>query len=259
MITFSRARFFTSASTTHHGACGMSVAANIASLARENSTQRLRASRSIGLSFQRLVGILQPRLEAALLLGVTDGEPVLDQPDPAADEHPLELGAGAQELLVLLVGAEPHDPLDAGAVVPGPVEQDHLAPAGQVGDVALEVPLPLLALGGRRQRDDPGGAGVERLGDPLDRPALAGGVAALEDHDDPQAPRADVLLLLDQLDLQPGQLLLVVRGVDPAGRRPPLLEQRRGPSRSGHGPRGSTWSDGATTPSRAVPAALPVS
>src|SRR4028119_2392421 len=51
-----RARFLTSASTTHHGASGMSVAANIASLAREKSTQRLRASRSIGLSFQRLVG-----------------------------------------------------------------------------------------------------------------------------------------------------------------------------------------------------------
>src|SRR4028118_1618104 len=51
-----RARFLTSASTTHHGASGMSVAANISSLAREKSTQRLRASRSIGLSFQRLVG-----------------------------------------------------------------------------------------------------------------------------------------------------------------------------------------------------------
>ena len=73
-------------------------------------------------------------------------------------------------------------------------------------DVALEVPLGLLALRRRGQRDDLGGAGVETLGDPLDRPALAGGVAALEDHDDLEAPVADVLLLLDQLDLEPGHL-----------------------------------------------------
>src|SRR4028118_2304215 len=125
-----RARFLTSASTTHHGASGMSVAANIASLAREKSTQRLRASRSIGLSFQRLVGscsrawnrfpclvaptraqdrrrgapprpssarrrrapggavpalggVVAPRLEPLLLLGVAHREPVLEQRDPA--------------------------------------------------------------------------------------------------------------------------------------------------------------------------------
>jgi hypothetical protein len=55
-MTLSRARFLTSASTTHQGASGMSVAASIASFAREKSTHRLRASRSIGLSFQRFVG-----------------------------------------------------------------------------------------------------------------------------------------------------------------------------------------------------------
>jgi hypothetical protein len=55
-MTLSRARFLTSASTTHHGASGMSVTANMSSLAREKSTHRLRASRSIGLSFQRLAG-----------------------------------------------------------------------------------------------------------------------------------------------------------------------------------------------------------
>ena len=52
-------------------------------------------------------------------------------------------------------------------------------------DVALEVPLGPLPLGGRRQRDDPGDPGIQVLGDPLDRAALAGGVAALEDHHEP--------------------------------------------------------------------------
>jgi hypothetical protein len=47
----------------------------------------------------------------------------------------------------LLLGAEAHHPLDAGAVVPGAVEQHDLAAGGQVRHVALEVPLGLLALG----------------------------------------------------------------------------------------------------------------
>ena len=83
-----------------------------------------------------------------------------------------------------------------------------ISPAGgQVRDVALEVPLRALALGRLVQRDDPAVAGVEPLDDPLDGPALAGGVAPLEDHDDPQALVADPLLQADQLDLQPLELL----------------------------------------------------
>src|SRR5579871_6310729 len=58
LITFSRAHFLSSAFTTYQGACLISVWANISSLAREYSTQRLRDSRSIGLSFQCLVGSL---------------------------------------------------------------------------------------------------------------------------------------------------------------------------------------------------------
>src|ERR1035438_8807346 len=45
-----------SAFTTYHGACFMSVTANISSFAREYSAQRRRDSRSIGLNFQRFVG-----------------------------------------------------------------------------------------------------------------------------------------------------------------------------------------------------------
>ena len=95
------------------------------------------------------------RLEAALLLLVADGEPVLDEDDPGAHEHALELRARAHELLVLRVGAEAHDALDAGAVVPAAVEHHHLAGGGQVRDVALEVPLRLLDLGRRAEGDRP--------------------------------------------------------------------------------------------------------
>jgi hypothetical protein len=46
----------------------------------------------------------------------------------------------------LLLSAKTHDALDAGAVVPGAVEQDDFAAGGQVGRVTLKVPLRALAL-----------------------------------------------------------------------------------------------------------------
>src|SRR5580692_6235661 len=51
-----RASFLSSEGTTNHGDCLVSVKVNISSLAWEYSTQRARASRSIGDSFQRRVG-----------------------------------------------------------------------------------------------------------------------------------------------------------------------------------------------------------
>src|SRR5688572_4009418 len=56
-MQLSRAFFLSSASTTHHGLFLVSVCSSMMSLALEYSTQRLRDSRSIGLSFQRLVGL----------------------------------------------------------------------------------------------------------------------------------------------------------------------------------------------------------
>src|SRR5262245_43601096 len=85
--------------------------------------------------------ISSPLMEASLLFLVADGEPVFQQDDAAADEHPLELRAGAQEFRVLVLRAEAHDVFHPGPVVPAPVEQDDLPGSGQVGDVALEVPL----------------------------------------------------------------------------------------------------------------------
>src|SRR6185436_20728384 len=123
--------------------------------------------------------VLEAGLEPALLLLVGDRQPVLDEDDPRAQQVALELRARPHELLVLVRRAEAHDVLDAGAVVPGAVEQDHLSGRRQVRDVALEVPLAALALGRRAERDDPDDARVGLLGDALDRAALARRVAAL--------------------------------------------------------------------------------
>jgi hypothetical protein len=54
-------------------------------------------------------------------------------------------------------------------------------------DVTLEVPLPPFAFGGLLQGDDAGAARIEVLGEAFDGAALAGGVAALEEDDDPLA------------------------------------------------------------------------
>src|SRR5947209_6368917 len=78
-----------------------------------------------------------------------------------------------------------------------------------MGDVALEVPLRALALSRRAERNRSNHAGVGLLGDSLDRPALAGGVASLEDHDDFQALMDYPLLQTDELHLQALELLPV--------------------------------------------------
>ena len=105
--------------------------------------------------------------------------------------------------------AEAHHPLDAGAVVPGPVEQHDLTGGGQVLDVALEIPLGGFAFGGLLQRDDARAARVQVLHESLDGAALACGVTALENDDVPLAVGLAPLLQLQQLDLQQPLLLLV--------------------------------------------------
>ena len=99
-------------------------------------------------------------MEAQELHLAADGQIELEEVDAVAHQQRLELGRVAQEHADLLLGAEAHDALDAGAVVPGAVEQHDVALGRQVRDVALEVPLAALGLGRLGQRD---GAGVTRI------------------------------------------------------------------------------------------------
>jgi hypothetical protein len=168
-------------------------------------------SRSIGESFQRRVGSFSRCRNRFCCSRVAHREPVLAQQDPVLHQHPLEDRALAEEELVLLLGAEAHDVLDTGAVVPAAVEQHDLPGRGQMLDVPLEVPLGALALGRLGQRHDPRDARVEVLRDPFDRAALARRVPALEDHHEPGALGPHPLLQLHQLRLQTQQLLLVRR------------------------------------------------
>jgi len=148
-------------------------------------------------------------LEAAALLLATDREPELDQVHAAPHQVAFELGRLAHEFEIFLLVAESHHPLDAGAVVPGAVEQGDLASRGQVLHVALEVPLAAFGLGRFLQRDHVRAARIEVLHEALDGAALTGGVAAFEQDHHLLAGLLDPGLQLEQFDLQPVFLPLV--------------------------------------------------
>ena len=114
-----------------------------------------------------------------------------------------------QELAVILIRAKSHHPLHARAVVPGAIEERHLARCGQVRRVALEIPLRLLTLGGRGQRHDAADARAQALRDALDDAALAGRVSPLEDDDDFKALLPYPLLELYEFYLEPREFGLI--------------------------------------------------
>ena len=146
-------------------------------------------------------------VETARLLLLAHLEPVLEQDHARVHHRLLPQRHHVQELLDQFLRGEAHDALHAGAVVPAAVEDDDLAGRRQVRQVALHVHLSLLAVGGRGQRNRPEDPRADALGDGLDRAALAGAVAALEDDADLQALVLDPLLQLDQLAVQLRELL----------------------------------------------------
>src|SRR5271166_4541375 len=151
------------------------------------------------------------RGEAASLRLAGDREPVFEQADAGAHQHPLDLGALAHEFEIFVGLAEAHDALDAGAIVPGAIEEHDLAGGGQMPDVALEIPLRALALVRLLQRHDARAARVEMLHEALDGAALAGGVTPLEQNHDLFAGFLDPVLRFQELRLQ-GQHALHVMG-----------------------------------------------
>ena len=156
--------------------------------------------------------VVEPGLEPALLLVVADREPVLAQQDAVLDEHPLEDRALVQEPAVLAPGCRSPSPSRRrrGCTRSGRTARSRRRPAGARRSAGSTT--------GVRSRSVGAGSaairatrGLRYCGDPLDRAALAGGVPALEDHDDAPALGPDPLLHLHELGLQPEQLRLVDR------------------------------------------------
>ena len=113
---------------------------------------------------------------------------------------------------MLLVSAETHDVLHTGPVVPGAIKKDDLPPGREMLYVTLEVPLGTFTIRGRGESCHLDHPWVEVLADAADGAALAGAVAAFEDHRHPGAADPHPFLQLDQLHLQAPHLLLVDLG-----------------------------------------------
>ena len=210
-MQFSRARFFESASTTHHGESSTSVWANIDVL-RLGVVEPAAA----GLQVHRrdlppLGAVAHALLEALLLLLVGHREPVLHQDQAGADQHPLELRRRAEELLVLGFRAEAHHVFDAGAVVPGAVEQDDLPGRRQVrrrsaGSTTGTSPA-RSACRARRPCTTRGlsGSVIRLIAPPLPAASRPSNRTATR-----RPSRLDPVLQLHQFEVQSGQLRLVV-------------------------------------------------
>ena len=124
---------------------------------------------------------------------------------------------------MLLFGAEPEHGLDHGAVVPTAVEQDHLAAAGELGHIPLEVPLRPLLLGRLAEGHHAVVLLVHVAGDAADGAALSRRIAALEHHDHALRLAFEVALQLQQLHLIGLEGLFPRVALDELGGPPSLL------------------------------------
>ncbi len=112
-MQLSRARFLSSERTMNQGACRVSVAFSIRSRAREYSYHFVRPGRSMGLSFHwRRGSVMRAANRRSCSLLPTSSQYLMSD-DPAVDDVLFPIGAELEEALVLLVGGEAHDALDA--------------------------------------------------------------------------------------------------------------------------------------------------
>jgi hypothetical protein len=114
----------------------------------------------------------------------------------------LEYRRVVEEALSVIFATKSHDPFNAGAVVPRPIEQDEFSRGRQMLDIPLKIPLGLVALGRRRKSDNAGFARAQMLDDMLDDAVLTGRVSPLDKDNDAIAMCDQLPLEFDQLDLE---------------------------------------------------------
>ena len=148
-------------------------------------------------------------LEASNLLLVRHGEPVFAQDNAVFNQQTLKNRRLMQEATVLLRGAEAHDTLNAGTVVPGAVENHDLTSSRQLFDITLEVPLTLLTASRSRQGLNTTGTGVQVLRDALNGRPLASSVTPLHHDDNSGTGFYHPLLHFDELRLELFELGLI--------------------------------------------------
>ena len=110
---------------------------------------------------------------------------------------------------MLLLGAETHDPLHVGPVVPTAIKENNLSCGWEMRHVTLEIPLGELSLRRLGQSNDFHVPGAASFSDPLDHTAFARRSATFEDNQHAETPLDYPILKLDKLLLEPGQFRLI--------------------------------------------------
>src|ERR1051326_3756541 len=128
--------------------------------------------------------IIAAGLQPLFLLALGNVEIIFADLHVVPRQHLLERNDRLEEFLRFFIGAEAHDALDAGAVVPRAVEHHEFLSRWQERNEALEVPLRFFPAGGLAWRMHASFPWAHVLGQTLDGPVLAGGVAAFrsEEH-----------------------------------------------------------------------------
>src|SRR6516165_5949570 len=139
--------------------------------------------------------------QSRLLLFPADVQVVFHDLNARADEHVFEGKDLTKKAFVFLVGAKPHDVLDAGPVVPTPVEHDHFLRRWKMRHVSLEVPGRAIMIRRLAESDNAGLAWAQMLNDALDRAVLSAGIPTLKNDQDLMAVLDDVPLHLDEFVL----------------------------------------------------------
>ena len=134
---------------------------------------------------------------------------------PARTSMPLEFRAGPQKLLVLLFRAIAHDPFHTGPVVPTSIQNHHFPRGGQMGHIALKIPLCSFTFGRCRQGNHSADSRIHALGNAFDRPPFAGRVATLEDDHHFHLLMHDPLLELHQFNVEFGEPSFILATTDP--------------------------------------------
>src|SRR5256885_11203598 len=134
-----------------------------------------------------LPAIMNPCLEATILLFLADFQPVLDQDNAILNDEMLSNGGILEEFLVLLVGAEAHHMLDARPIIPTAVENDDFACCGKMSHVALDVHLRFLAVCRCGQSHYAEDTETDPVNDALDGTSFACCITSLKDDDHPQS------------------------------------------------------------------------
>src|SRR4029077_15695459 len=129
--------------------------------------------------------IVDPGSEPLLLFLHAGFQPVLDQDDAGVHDISLYDWTERKKALVLFLGAEAHNVFDAGTVVPAAVEDHDFSGGRKMLHAALEKNLTLFPVGRRGEGHGSKHARAYLFSHGPDRTSFAGGVAALEQYDNP--------------------------------------------------------------------------